>query len=209
MSQEKWFLFLWDLSRKAPSQTIDKFLNTFLLITWNVLNLIWKLEIFWGLTWVKGRPEHLAFNYRKKTKSQLHNAPDCWGLNNNKNRGFRSSPPELFLVKDVLKTCSKFTGEHPCRGCSAVNLLHIFRTLFYKNTYERLFLRVPFKFLGCFDFIFFMKKIYILNQVYKIMINSNTRSLNFVVGWKIITTLIHKILFLYQGSYYFPANFNV
>ena len=24
--------------------------------------------------------------------------------------------PELFLGKDVLKICSKFTGEHPCRG---------------------------------------------------------------------------------------------
>ena len=65
---------------------------------------------------------------------------------------FRSSRPELFLRKGVLKICSKFTGEHPCRsvismkllcnfievalrhGCSPVNLLHIFRTAFLKNT---------------------------------------------------------------------------
>ena len=53
----------------------------------------------------------------------------------------RSSRPDIFLGKGVLKTCSKFTGEHPCRsvlcnfieiilwhGCSLVNLLHIFRT---------------------------------------------------------------------------------
>ena len=51
-----------------------------------------------------------------------------------------------------LKRCSKFTGEHPCRSvistkmlcnfieialrhvCSPVNLLHIFRTTFYKIT---------------------------------------------------------------------------
>ena len=64
----------------------------------------------------------------------------------------RSSPPEVFLVKGVLKICSKVTGEHPCRsvilikfqsnfieitlrdGCSPVNLLHIFRTHFSKNT---------------------------------------------------------------------------
>ena len=26
----------------------------------------------------------------------------------------RSSHPELFLSKDVLKICSKFTGEQPC-----------------------------------------------------------------------------------------------
>ena len=72
----------------------------------------------------------------------------------------RSSPPEVFLGKDVLKICSKFTGEHPCRsvisikllcnfieialrhGCSPVNLLHTFRTPFYKNTYGGLLLLV-------------------------------------------------------------------
>ena len=26
----------------------------------------------------------------------------------------RNSPPEVFFEKGVLKTCSKFTGEHPC-----------------------------------------------------------------------------------------------
>ena len=64
----------------------------------------------------------------------------------------RSSPSEVFLGKSVLKICSKFTREHPCRRaisvkllcnfieitlwhrCSPVNLLHIFRTLFPKNT---------------------------------------------------------------------------
>ena len=60
--------------------------------------------------------------------------------------------PEVFLGKGVLKICSKFTGEHPCgsafsinllcnfieitlqHGCSPVNLLHIFRTAFLKNS---------------------------------------------------------------------------
>ena len=64
----------------------------------------------------------------------------------------RSSHPEVFLVKGVLKICSKFTGEHQywsvisiklhCsfieiilrHGCSPVNLLYIFRTPFTKNT---------------------------------------------------------------------------
>ena len=66
-----------------------------------------------------------------------------------------SSPPEMFLGKSVLKICSKFTG-YPCRsvilikllcnfievtlwhGCPPVNLLYIFRTPFYKNTYKGL-----------------------------------------------------------------------
>ena len=68
----------------------------------------------------------------------------------------RSSHPKMFLGKGVLKICSKFTGDHPCRsvisitlqsnfneitlwhGCSPVNLLHIFRRPFSKNTSGRL-----------------------------------------------------------------------
>ena len=68
-------------------------------------------------------------------------------LKNIENKLFtgRSSPPGLFLRKGVLKICSIFTGEHPCRnvisiklqsnfievtlwhGCSPVNMLHIRR----------------------------------------------------------------------------------
>ena len=52
-----------------------------------------------------------------------------------------SSPPVVLSGKGILKKCSKFTGEHPCRsvisiklgvtlryGYSSENLLHIFRT---------------------------------------------------------------------------------
>ena len=55
----------------------------------------------------------------------------------------RSGGSEVFLREGILKICSKFTGEHPCRsvisikllcnfiemtlrhGCSPVNLMHI------------------------------------------------------------------------------------
>ena len=68
----------------------------------------------------------------------------------------RSSSPEVFLEKGVLKIYCKFTGEHLCRDAisiklqsnfieitlwhesSPVNLLHIFRTPFPKNTSRRL-----------------------------------------------------------------------
>ena len=64
----------------------------------------------------------------------------------------KSSCPEVFLRKDVLKICGKFTGDYPYRsaisikllwnfieitirlGYSPVNLQHIFITPFYKNT---------------------------------------------------------------------------
>ena len=69
----------------------------------------------------------------------------------------RSSYQEVFLVKGVQKICSKFTGEHQCRsgisiklqstlwhGFSDVNLLHIFRTPFSRNTSEWLILNSNF-----------------------------------------------------------------
>ena len=65
---------------------------------------------------------------------------------------FLKQPSRGFLRKSVLRICSKFAEEHPCRsvisvnlqsnfieitlwhGFSPVNLLHIFRTPFSKNT---------------------------------------------------------------------------
>ena len=35
----------------------------------------------------------------------------------------RSSHPEVFLEKGVLKICSKFTGEHSCRSVISIKLL--------------------------------------------------------------------------------------
>ena len=66
----------------------------------------------------------------------------------------------MFIVKGVLKICSNFTGEHPCRRAisiklqsnfiemalrharSLLNLLHTFRTPFLKNTSGRLLLKM-------------------------------------------------------------------
>ena len=60
----------------------------------------------------------------------------------------RSSRPEVFLEKGVLKICNKFAGEQICNfieialrhGRSPVNLQHIFRTPFPRNTSEWLLL---------------------------------------------------------------------
>ena len=36
---------------------------------------------------------------------------------------YRNSRPEVFLRKGILKICSKFTVEHPCRSVISINLL--------------------------------------------------------------------------------------
>ena len=66
----------------------------------------------------------------------------------------------MFLVKDALKICSKFTVEHPFwsvisiklqskfiestlrHGCSQKKSMYIFRTRFTKNTSGRLLLKI-------------------------------------------------------------------
>ena len=81
---------------------------------------------------------------------------------NSKTKKYRSSHPEVFLRKGVLKISGKLREENPCRsvistkllcnfieialrhGFSSVNLLHIFRTLFPRNTSTWLVLKILF-----------------------------------------------------------------
>ena len=75
----------------------------------------------------------------------------------------RSSLSRVVLGKGVLKICTKFTGEHPyCsaisiksqsdfteialrHGSSPVNLVHVFRILFSKNTSGGLLLNIYYR----------------------------------------------------------------
>ena len=86
----------------------------------------------------------LSLIFLRAVRSDSYTAFEIWFTGRNS----RSSRSEVFLVKSLLKICSKFTGEHPCRSvtslkllcnfidialphrCSSVNLLHIFRTPF-------------------------------------------------------------------------------
>ena len=81
-----------------------------------------------------------------------------------KHKLFRSSPPDVFLGKSVLKICCKYTGKTPLpkydfnkvacnfieitlrHGCSPVNLLHIFRTPFPENISGGLLLAISLSF---------------------------------------------------------------
>ena len=94
-------------------------------------------------------------------KRFLFNSPHPFNRNN---RFYQEQLTRGALRKSCSEICSKFTGEHPCRsvistkllcnfieiklqhGCSVKwnfipkNLLHIFRTHFYKNTSRGLLL---------------------------------------------------------------------
>ena len=69
---------------------------------------------------------------------------------------FRSSPPEVFLQKGVLKICTKFAEWHPWRSVISIMLQSNFFkiTLQQKKTYERLLLfplkSFPAFFIDCF-----------------------------------------------------------
>ena len=105
-------------------------------------SLMSTLHIFVFTFWLHGGLNRITFSIIKRYYLSIRAILLSWLQNN------RSSRSEVFLVKGVLKICSKFTGEYPCRsvisiklqsnfieialrhGCSPVNLLHIFRTPF-------------------------------------------------------------------------------
>ena len=92
-------------------------------------------------------------SYMKAMTRNLETNVQAWEVK------IRSSRPDVFVEKGILKTCSKFTGEHPCRSaisiklfcnsieiaswheCSPVDLLNISRTPFRKNISGRLLLK--------------------------------------------------------------------
>ena len=143
---------------------------------WNVRNCSWsQVQVFgdrWTATLLKKRFWHRCFpvNSAKFLRTlffinfsnqsiRLPQSEDFFFKAWSKTiQSFRSSHPNVLVRKGVLKTCGKFTREHPCRsvitiklqsnfieiaprdGCSPVNLLRIFRTLFHRNTSDWLFL---------------------------------------------------------------------
>ena len=98
---------------------------------------------------------------------------------------YRISYQEVFLGKGVLKICSKFPGEHPCRsvisikmqsnfieitlqhGCSPETLLHIFRTPFSKNTSGRLLLKIVYQCINSISIVFKAYQCRLPSLVYK------------------------------------------
>ena len=135
----------------------------------------------------------------------------------------RSNPPEVFLGKGVLQICSKFTGEHPCRneisikvheialrhGCSPVNLLHIFRTPFPRNTSGWLLLKddiqlkkihgVKFKSgsyeneSSCRDFIKAIFEFFFQKGIYKKLLRVNFIAIFYVMGLQKPASLNKKL----------------
>ena len=116
------------------------------VLFWTALHLLylilWLHYLFDASKWGIYINEFLVIRLKQSDKAFCH----------------QKQPPRGLSRKGILKICSKFTGEHPCRsvisikllcnflkitlqhGCSPINLLHIFRTPFLTNTSGRLLL---------------------------------------------------------------------
>ena len=57
----------------------------------------------------------------------------------------RKSPPEVFLLKCVLTICNKFTGEHPQRSVVSIKLFYNFIEITLRHVYSPVNLRHIFK----------------------------------------------------------------
>ena len=109
--------------------------------------------------------------------------------------------PSRRVRKTVLKMCSKFTREHPCRsvilvklqsnfieitlrhGCSPVNLLHIFRTHFLKKTSGRLLLKESIRTIMSMasEFSFFKKLLFSSCPQFTLLRNYQNVLLNYIL----------------------------
>ena len=96
------------------------------------------------------RTGNILHIFQRNPLQNLHYFCIIFFLHNPLHNFFRNSFPKVFLGKVVQKICSKFTGEQLCRSVISIkvalqlgvliNLLLIFRTPFYKNTYGGLLL---------------------------------------------------------------------
>ena len=64
----------------------------------------------------------------------------------------RSSPSEVNLRNGVLKICSKFTGEHPCRSAISIKLQNVTPALLFSWVFFQIFLGYLFFFYLGFSF---------------------------------------------------------
>ena len=126
--------------------------------------------------------------------------------------------PEVFLRKGVLKICGKFIGEHPCpslisiklqsnfieitlrHGCFPVNLLHIVRTPYPRNTFGWLLILIVVFILMLYWKIFALqiKLSMVLIQLLLLSNNfdfvcSNNKQIHFV---KILLTILSEYFLL-------------
>ena len=80
--------------------------------TLNIISLFWLKTT--DLMSSSCNMRHFFYSWRYYEKLCWQSLSKCYNrctISNN-----RSRHPEVFLGKGVLKICSKFTGEHPCRS---------------------------------------------------------------------------------------------
>ena len=120
-----------------------------------------KLSLNFSLALISDLPLSLLISPHLQVRTDLNGLIDFTTFGSHREEIIqisRSSPPVEFLEKGVLKICRKFTGEHLCGSvistmlqsnfteialrheCSSVNMLHIFRTSFCRNTFKGLLL---------------------------------------------------------------------
>ena len=128
----------------------------------------------------------------------------------------------MFLRKGVLKTCSKYTEEHPCQsvisiklqsnfigiilrhGYSPVNLLHIFRTRFTKNTSGWLLLSIGWQTFHMWVSSYWCLKFTKISEPQKLnsLILPEVKGLGNILARKFLVKYL-IVLYLYQFCYQF------
>ena len=75
---------------------------------------------------------HVSANARPQIQLDISNIEKL----TNQKLFFRSSHPEVFLGKGVLKICNKFAVEHPCRSASSAWVFSCKFAAYFHNTFS-------------------------------------------------------------------------
>ena len=90
-------------------------------------SIVYSLLFCWGIL-ILDYFFQVTCQYRKLhcglISWQWFRSGEIWGLANSLmfSKGFRNSRPKMFLGKDFLKICGKFTGKGPCWSVISIKL---------------------------------------------------------------------------------------
>ena len=147
----------WRRFCKASWRCLEEVLKTFFL-----QNTSWRLLSFFIVNCMLTRLSRVWSLFSQPVLPSLSSIPPLHWNENLSGSNTKRNPSEVFLGKDVLKICSKFSGDHPRQSAITMKLQSSIieiplRHRCYPAYFQNLFLRTFLEYCFCNIFVNFPK----------------------------------------------------
>ena len=147
----------WRRFCKASCRCLEEVLKTFFL-----QNTSWRLLSFFIVNCMLTRLSRVWSLFSQPVLPSLSSIPPLHWNENLSGSNTKRNPSEVFLGKDVLKICSKFSGDHPRQSAITMKLQSSIieiplRHRCYPAYFQNLFLRTFLEYCFCNIFVNFPK----------------------------------------------------